>query len=568
MISVVVTTFNRREMLSRCLQSLADQDCSHSEYEVIVVVDGSTDGTREYLRSLRTDIALRVIHQPNRGLAAARNAGLSAATQKVVMFLDDDLICSSQVISEHIRAHESKERVIAFGPVLVSSEKSERAALRATQKFYAAEIYLPLERGDSPIWPIHARVPPNSSVSKELLGKFSGFDENFVNAHEDIELGLRLWRDGVRFRYLPRAAVRHEYAKSEHDLAVSEASRAGKCEIMLCRKHQEYRQISELARAKSTRLFRSDLGNIFLRSRIAGSMAAGAVAIARGAGLNEDRLLGVETRLNTLRAALREAGSWKSFQSEFWTHLPVLLYHHVGRPKLGAFPELTIEPGQFAQQMQWLDENGYVPITTLEWLCWCESAAPIPAKPILITFDDAYDDLTTYAFPVLRERKFKATVFVPTAYLGQSNIWDQRRGSPSIALMNAETIREWAAKSIEFGGHSRTHLELDNIDTTTLDDEIAGNREDLEKIIDAPVVAFAYPYGNHNPEVRKATGRSFRLAFTTEDGMNTLGTDLLRLHRTMVKPGQSMVDFASRVRFGHSILEDMKARVRRMLDGL
>ena len=565
MISVIVTTYNRRELLSRCLQLLAEQDCPRSEYEVVVVVDGSTDGTQELLRSLQTDVAVRVIDQPNRGLAAARNAGLSAAAHKVVLFLDDDLMCAPQVISEHIRAHDNEERVLAFGPVLVSSEKSEHAAARATQNFYAEDIYRPLERGESATWPVHARVPPNSSISKQLLLSFGGFDEKFVNAHEDVELGIRLWRDGVSFRYLPKAEVEHVYGKSTKDLAVAEARRAGKCEVMLCRKHEEYRPISQLSAAKNTRLYRNGLGDVLLRSRLASSIASGAIAGARGMRLKEDWLLGAESNLNMLSAAVDEAGSWQKFRSEFWVRLPVLLYHHIGEAKRGAFPELTIEPGPFAHQMQWLDENGYVPIATSDWLRWCESAVPLPEKPVLITFDDAYDDLVRHAFPVLQEHNFKATVFVPTAYVGQGNIWDQRNGRPPIGLMNAGAIREWAGKGIEFGAHSRTHPELDNIDGSACAEEIMGSRDDLEKMIDAPVVAFAYPYGNYNREVQDAVGRSFRLAFTTEDGMNTLGTDLLRLHRTMVEPEQSMVDFVSRVRFGCSIPEHERKRLRKLI---
>ena len=74
MISVIVTTFNRREILARCLQALAEQELPASQYEIIVVIDGSTDGTQAYLQTLRFEAALRVIDQPNRGLAAARNA--------------------------------------------------------------------------------------------------------------------------------------------------------------------------------------------------------------------------------------------------------------------------------------------------------------------------------------------------------------------------------------------------------------------------------------------------------------------------------------------------------------
>jgi len=100
-LSVVVATFNRREMLSKCLRALKAQDFPRSRFEVIVVVDGSTDGTEDFLKDCDFGPRLQVLVQENRGLAAARNAGLQAAKQEVVLFLDDDLLCAPNVLSEH-----------------------------------------------------------------------------------------------------------------------------------------------------------------------------------------------------------------------------------------------------------------------------------------------------------------------------------------------------------------------------------------------------------------------------------------------------------------------------------
>lgn len=571
MISVIVSTFNRREILAKCLQSLAKQDCPKSQYEVIVVVDGSTDGTQEFLRTLQHDPALRVIDQPNRGLASARNAGLRAARNEVVLFLDDDLLCTPQVISEHLKVHEGSNRQLAFGPVLVSKGPYESAASRVTRAYYAEGVYGPLENGEPPTWPIHARVPPNSSISRDVLLGFGGFDEQFVNAHEDIELGIRLWQDGVRFVYLPNAGTEHLYEKSANELAAAEALRAGKFETMLCRRHQVYRTHSLLAGAQNTRLFKNGIGAILLKFPLLGRAADLAIVIAQklriGAApqVNEDRLLAARINLNMYRGAVREAGSWRSFRSEFWVRLPVLMYHRIGEQKRGTYPDLTVDPGKFAIQMQWLAENGYEPISSFDWVAYCTVAKPLPEKPVLITFDDAYADLADHALPVLREHGFRAVVFVPTAYIGESNIWDQAKGSASIRLMTADSIKKWAVHGIEFGAHSRTHPELDGICASALPEEVAGSQAELERIIESPVFAFAYPYGNHNERVEEAVGRCFRLAFTTEDGLNNLGTNLMRLRRTMVQPDDSLVDFASRVQFGLSIPEHTRARMRRFL---
>ena len=496
---------------------------------------------------------------------------LHAASHEIVLFLDDDLLCSSQVLVEHVKAHEQGDNLLAFGPVLVTPLPSESVAARIARTHYAENIYGPLKRGEPPAWPVHARVPPNSSIA-ELLLRFGGFDEQFVNSHEDIELGIRLWRDGVRFLYLPNAEVEHVYVKSAVDLSVGEAVRAGKTEVMLCRKHHVYRTHSLLAGLQNNRLFRCGAGDFLFRSPTAVNVAGGAISMARkfrtrlAGPLPEARLLALESNVNLQRSAVKEAGSWQSFRAEFWTHLPVLMYHHIGEFRQGMYPGLSIAPNRFATHMRWLAEHGYTPICNSDWLAWCERAKPLPAKPVMITFDDAYDDLVEYAFPVLRELRFCAIVFVVTALVGGSNVWDQVQGRPAVKLMSADSIRQWAAGGIEFGAHSRTHPELDHIDESVMQEEVAGSRTDLEEISGMPVVALAYPYGNYNQAVVEAAGRSFRLAFTTEQGVNNLGTNLLRLRRTMVQPTDSMLEFASRVGFGFGMIERTKAALRRFVD--
>ena len=89
--------------------------------------------------------------------------------------------------------------------------------------------------------------------------------------------------------------------------------------------------------------------------------------------------------------------------------------------------------------------------------------------------------------------------------------------------MSKEEIVEWTSHGIEFGAHSHTHPELDCISADGVHGEVEGSRQVLEELCRSPVVAFAYPYGSYNAEVRNIVARSFRLAVTTEEGMNTLG---------------------------------------------
>ena len=105
-LSVIIATYNRREvLLSQSLPSVFNQDLSSNKYEVIVIVDGSTDGTGAALRELNPSCSLRVVEQQNCGLSKSRNIGIELARGELVTFVDDDIICSPDVFRLHIEAH-------------------------------------------------------------------------------------------------------------------------------------------------------------------------------------------------------------------------------------------------------------------------------------------------------------------------------------------------------------------------------------------------------------------------------------------------------------------------------
>src|ERR1017187_3766715 len=91
-ISVIIPTFQRRNLLRRALNAVFAQDFPPSEVEVIVVIDGSQDGTLEMLRELRPSCRLRFLYQENKGQAAAKNAGIQLAEGEILFFLDDDIL--------------------------------------------------------------------------------------------------------------------------------------------------------------------------------------------------------------------------------------------------------------------------------------------------------------------------------------------------------------------------------------------------------------------------------------------------------------------------------------------
>jgi peptidoglycan/xylan/chitin deacetylase (PgdA/CDA1 family) len=237
--------------------------------------------------------------------------------------------------------------------------------------------------------------------------------------------------------------------------------------------------------------------------------------------------------------------------------IPALLYHHVGpQAPSKQWASLSVHTEQFTRQMEWLARRGYTAIRPSDWLKWRRGQGTLPRRSVLLTFDDAYGDFPEFALPVLQRFGFSAVVFVITARIGGSNAWD------GATLMNAQQIRDCLAQDIEFGAHSRTHPNLATLSGSRLVEEIAESSRDLAGLIGERVISFAYPGGFYNEQVRATVAETFDLAFTCDDGLNEAGTDPWLLRRSMVQPGDLMLDFACRARLGWSPVTAVRARLK------
>jgi peptidoglycan/xylan/chitin deacetylase (PgdA/CDA1 family) len=210
--------------------------------------------------------------------------------------------------------------------------------------------------------------------------------------------------------------------------------------------------------------------------------------------------------------------------------------------------------------MRWLARHGYTPISVADWLAWLRDGKPLPERPVLLTFDDGYADITEHALPLLRTLGFTATVFVVTSQVGGTNWWDRAAGIAPQALMSAEEIRYWAAHGIEFGSHSRTHADLRTLAGPELEAELRGSRDELAAIIGKPVLSFAYPFGYVNDAVCRAAGEVFDAAFTCEEALNDPRTEPNRLGRANMTPRYAWLDPGCAVRFGFNPLVRIRMR--------
>jgi GT2 family glycosyltransferase len=242
--SVVIPTYRRRASVLRTLASLSRQTLPASDYEVVVVVDGSDDGTREAVGAYAAPYALRAIWQENRGRAAACNAGIAAARGELVVVLDDDMTATPDLLAAHLRAHEGREprAVIGAAPVPIAPAMSTPA------RYVAAKFNGHLDRLAAAGGPVSLRdfYGGNLSVRRDVLERLHGFDERFrVYGNEDLELSIRLSEAGVRVVYDAAAVAWQAYDKDFPALARDNVAK-GRTAVVLARKHPSARESLKL----------------------------------------------------------------------------------------------------------------------------------------------------------------------------------------------------------------------------------------------------------------------------------------------------------------------------------
>jgi GT2 family glycosyltransferase len=209
-VSVVIPTYNRLDRLERVLIALTQQTYPLDAFEVVVVSDGSEDGTNVFLQTYQTPFHLTSILQTNQGVATARNNGVEHATGKIIVFLDDDVIPTPDLVLEHIGLHEtSGNNLVVLGPMLSPPDFEMKPWVRWEQSMLMKQ-YDEMTLG---FWEPTARqfYTGNTSLSRSHILEAGGFDPAFRRA-EDVELAYRLAEKGVRFVFNSKA-VGYHYAE-------------------------------------------------------------------------------------------------------------------------------------------------------------------------------------------------------------------------------------------------------------------------------------------------------------------------------------------------------------------
>lgn len=232
-VSVVIPTYNNRDVLARTLAAVLVQDFGPDRFEIIVLDDGSTDGTGEMVRELTGPAPIVYRWQENRGRAVARNAGSRLARGRVIVFLDSDIIAQPDLLSRHYTYHAASSV-----PIGVQGRTLVHPASKTTPFMKTKELLPDLTvRRRSNLSPYHV-ITRNLSIRAEDLWAVGGFDESFPGyGWEDIELGLRLHAHGVRFVYDPNALGYHDDVEALEQTR-EKLRQAGEGAVYFWSKHQ------------------------------------------------------------------------------------------------------------------------------------------------------------------------------------------------------------------------------------------------------------------------------------------------------------------------------------------
>jgi len=237
-VSVVIPTFNRLEALAEVLQGLEFQQAAPA-FEVVVVDDGSSDGTSSWLRSRTFNLPLRVLTQENRGPAAARNTGVAVAQGPWVAFLGDDTVPSPGWLAAHREAHRRHGddlHVAVLGYTGWHSRMRLNPFLRYVNEHGLQFGYALIK--DPEDVPFNFFYTSNISLSRDIL-LAEPFDLRFpYAAWEDIEVAYRMKKRGLRMVYEKTATVAHDHPTDIVRFAARQ-ERAGYCAVVFYRLHPE-----------------------------------------------------------------------------------------------------------------------------------------------------------------------------------------------------------------------------------------------------------------------------------------------------------------------------------------
>jgi peptidoglycan/xylan/chitin deacetylase (PgdA/CDA1 family)/GT2 family glycosyltransferase len=528
--SIIIPTYQRRDVVTRHVAVLDRQ--VFRDFEVIVIVDGSDDGSARALGDLTVDFPLRVLEQPNEGRARACNAGAAVAAGELLLFLDDDMEAHPSLLLEHDRSQlAGAELVLGDLPLHPDSPRNQ---LSWGVGFWAGARRERLIRPAAQIR-LDDLITGQMSISRERFEHLGAFDQSFTRkglyGGEDIDFGTRVQQAGWTVVFNPNA-ISYQYYDVDPGEYLRRMPEAGRSEQELLLKHPDR---TDLANGPEfhTRRSRWLLGPLVYAPAAVSRPLCRLVAALVRTGRHTSRLRRLFFAVRTMEHR-RGAHLARVATSRRCIH--VLAYHAL--TDLRHDPVLVqygVPPERFAAQLDDLKRHGWRFISLDDLLRGLAGDQDLPERSVLVTFDDAYECLWTAACPILEERGIPAVVFAVAELVGGTNEWDRPIGAGVIRLLDGESLRALAARGIEVGSHAATHRPLTEIAPDQFDRELDSSAVRLQSLGLPRPRALAYPYGEWSPAVAAAVRKAgYQAAFTVTPGVLRTGSDAWAIPRIEV----------------------------------
>lgn len=233
--------------------------------------------------------------------------------------------------------------------------------------------------------------------------------------------------------------------------------------------------------------------------------------------------------------------------------VPVLMYHRVDRSVDAGDRRYAVSAALFAEQMAWLSDHDWQPCSMAAFAAWHQGEAPLPARSVLITFDDGFSGVHEHVMPELCARGWPATVFLVSSLIGGKDTWMSSEPGPRgrHALLDRHHIAEMSGKGFDFHSHSAGHADLTQLVDHELVAQVAGSRLALQDLLGTAVEHFAYPFGRHDERVRAAVVQAgYELGFSVNPGFNRPRGDGLAVRRLDVTGYDTPARFGRKLTYG------------------
>lgn len=221
----------------------------------------------------------------------------------------------------------------------------------------------------------------------------------------------------------------------------------------------------------------------------------------------------------------------------------VFMYHQVGhfnRPKTHRADYCDVD--RFKNQMWLLKLSGYTVISLSDACKGVFEGADLPPRPAVLTFDDGYQDFDQFAWPILNEFGYPATVFLVSRLIGAGSTWDM--SLPAAALMSSVTIRRLHREGVNFGSHTLSHCRLSQLSTAEQRKEIFESKSEIENILGEQITDFCYPYGDYDLRSRDLVAEAnYSSALTCIRGAANGADNRYEIPRKAISYGDNMIGF-------------------------